>query len=91
MNTFLLWRGLVSEGVLKPSGLWPRFLIRVVLANLAMGALLWWIAGDTLVWAQMPFIERVLRGTGGIALGAGVYFAMLFITGMRYRDLRTVA
>jgi len=89
VNTWLLWRGLVREGVLSPSAGWPRFLLRVVVANLVMGAVLWWLAGDTLAWAQMPFAERLLRGTAGIALGAGVYFAALFLLGMRYRDLRT--
>jgi putative peptidoglycan lipid II flippase len=87
-NTLLLWRGLVKEGVLKPSPVWPKLLLRVLVANLAMGALLLWLAGDTLVWAQMPFIERVLRCGGGIALGAAVYFAVLFALGQRYRDLR---
>jgi len=90
LNTLLLWRGLVKEGVLKPSSVWPKFLLRVLAANLAMGALLLWLAGDTLVWAQMPFIERALRCGGGILLGAAVYFAVLFALGLRTGDLRTV-
>jgi putative peptidoglycan lipid II flippase len=89
INTFMLWRGLVKEGVLKPSAVWPKFLLRVVIANVVMGLLLWWLAGDTAHWAQMRFIERLLRGGGGIALGAAVYFAVLYVCGMRYRDLRT--
>jgi putative peptidoglycan lipid II flippase len=89
LNTWLLWRGLLRDGVLKHSAGWPPFLLRVVTANIVMGALLWWLAGDTLHWAQMPFIERLLRGGGGIALGAGVYFAVLLVLGMRYRHLRS--
>ena len=89
VNTWLLWRGLRREGVLQPSAQWPAFLLRVLLANVLMGSLLWWLAGDTLAWAQMPFGERVLRGMGGIALGALVYFAALFALGLRYRHLRT--
>ena len=89
LNTFLLWRGLCAEGVLRHSAVWPAFLLRVVIANVVMGGLLWWLAGDTAVWAQMPFIERVLKGAGGIGLGALVYFAVLWVSGMRYRDLRT--
>jgi putative peptidoglycan lipid II flippase len=88
LNTFLLWRGLVREGVLTPSGAWPKFLLRVLVANLVMAAFLWWYAGDTLAWAQMPFIERVLRGSLGIATGAAIYFAVLFAGGLRPRDLR---
>jgi len=60
----------------------------VLAANAIMGAMLWYLAGDTAHWAAMPFVERVLRGGGGIALGAVVYFAMLYVCGMRYRHLR---
>jgi putative peptidoglycan lipid II flippase len=91
LNTFLLWRGLVREGVLQPSGTWAGFLLRVLAANAAMAVFLWWYAGDTLVWAQMPFVERILRGTAGIVVGAGIYFAALFAVGMRPRHLRTGA
>jgi putative peptidoglycan lipid II flippase len=89
VNTTLLWRGLVRDGVFRPSSLWPRFLMRVVVANVAMGAVLWLLAGDLAVWASMPVVERALRCAGGIAAGAGTYFAVLFALGFRYRDLRT--
>jgi putative peptidoglycan lipid II flippase len=90
LNTVMLWRGLVKEGVLRHSPVWPKFLLRVVVANLAMGALLYWLAGDTLAWTHMSFMGRVLRCGGGIALGAALYFAVLFALGLRYRDLRSV-
>jgi putative peptidoglycan lipid II flippase len=89
VNTTLLWRGLVREGVLKPAADWPVFLLRVVIANLVMGGMLWWLAGDTAHWMQMPAIERLWRCGGGIALGALVYFAVLILLGMRQRHLRT--
>jgi putative peptidoglycan lipid II flippase len=91
VNTLLLWRGLVREGVLIHSGTWRSFLLRVLLANAVMGAFLWWYAGDTLMWAQMPFLHRVLRGLLGIVIGASIYFATLFAVGMRPRHLRTGA
>jgi hypothetical protein len=56
-----------------------------------MAALLWWLAGDTLRWMQMPFTERLWRGGAAIALGAVVYFAVLLLLGMRQRHLRSVA
>jgi putative peptidoglycan lipid II flippase len=89
VNTILLWRGLLGEGVLKPSAGWTALLLRVLGANAAMAALLWWLAGDTLRWMQMSFIERLWRGGGGILLGAAVYFAALFLLGMRQRHLRS--
>ncbi|MEO6186673.1 MAG: murein biosynthesis integral membrane protein MurJ [Steroidobacteraceae bacterium] len=91
LNTWMLWRGLMREGVLRLSAGWSKFLLRVLAANAAMGALLWWLAGDTVVWAQMPLIERLLKGTAGIAAGAALYFAVLYVLGMRYRHLRSAA
>lgn len=89
VNTTLLWRGLVSDGVLKPSPGWGVLLVRVLVANAAMGALLVWLAGDTARWVQMGIGERLLRGGGAIALAAVVYFAVLLLLGMRQRHLRT--
>jgi putative peptidoglycan lipid II flippase len=91
LNTFLLWRGLRREGVLRHGAGWPAFVARIVAANLVMGALLWWLAGDIARWVAMRFVERVARGGGDILLGAALYFAVLFLTGMRYRHLRSVA
>jgi putative peptidoglycan lipid II flippase len=91
INTWLLWSGLRREGVLTHSPGWPVFVLRVLLANAVMGALLWWLAGDAAKWSSMRFLDRVLLGGGEIALGAAVYFAVLYLTGMRYRHLRSVS
>jgi putative peptidoglycan lipid II flippase len=90
VNTLLLWRGLTREGVLRPSAGWRALLLRVLAANAVMGTMLWYLAGDLARWTDMPFIERLWRGGGSIVLGAVVYFATLFVLGMRQRHLRTV-
>jgi putative peptidoglycan lipid II flippase len=89
VNTLLLWRGLKAEGVLVLSRGWKPLLLRVLAANLVMGALLLWLAGDAARWMQMSFIERLWRGGGGIVLAAILYFAVLALLGMRPRHLRT--
>jgi putative peptidoglycan lipid II flippase len=89
INALLLWRGLAREGVLVHTPGWMPFVVRVMLSNAIMGALLCYLAGDTARWAVMPFVERAARAGGGIALGAVVYFAMLYLCGMRYRHLRS--
>jgi putative peptidoglycan lipid II flippase len=89
INSALLWRGLKQAGVFQPSSLWPRFLLRVVAANVAMAGVLLLVGGQVDAWMAMPFAERILRCGGGIAAGAAVYFATLFALGMRHRDLRT--
>jgi putative peptidoglycan lipid II flippase len=89
INTVLLWRGLRQAGVFTPSSVWPKFLLRVVLANAAMALTLYLLSGRMEVWAVMPVLERVVRCTVGIVAGAAVYFAVLYAAGLRYRDLRT--
>ncbi len=89
LNAFLLWRGLVKEQVLKPSAGWPKLLLQVLLANLVMGGLLWWLGGEASAWYGMSFVERLWRCGGGIVLGAAVYFAVLALVGVRLRHLRT--
>jgi putative peptidoglycan lipid II flippase len=91
VNTFLLWRGLRAEGVLQNSPGWGMFLLRVLVANIVMGGLLWWLAGDTLRWVDMSWMERLLRGFACIGAAAVVYFAVLLILGMRQRHLRSAA
>jgi peptidoglycan biosynthesis protein MviN/MurJ (putative lipid II flippase) len=54
-----------------------------------LGKLLWWMAGDTLRWMQMSFLERLWRGGGGIMLAAAVYFVVLFLLGLRQHHLRS--
>jgi putative peptidoglycan lipid II flippase len=89
INTVLLWRGLTKAGVFRPSPLWPKFLLRVVLANAAMAVTLYLMSGDLDAWAAMRVLERVVRCAAGIVAGAAVYFGVLYAAGMRYRDLRT--
>jgi putative peptidoglycan lipid II flippase len=89
INTTLLWRGLFREGVLLAAPGWLAFMARVVVANAAMGAMLWWLWGDTARWMQMSAWERIWRCGGMIVMAACVYFAVLFVLGMRQRHLRT--
>jgi putative peptidoglycan lipid II flippase len=89
VNTFLLWRGLSGEGVLVLSKGWKVLLLRVLVANVAMGALLLWLAGDAARWMEMSFAARLWRGGGGILAAALLYFLVLALLGMRPRHLRT--
>ncbi|HNR22065.1 MAG TPA: murein biosynthesis integral membrane protein MurJ [Steroidobacteraceae bacterium] len=88
VNAFLLWRGLRRAGVYRASAGWGRFLARVLTANAAMAALLWWFTGDLDTWTAMGALQRALRCAIGITAAAGLYFAVLFVSGLRYGDLR---
>jgi putative peptidoglycan lipid II flippase len=89
VNCILLWRGLRRQGVYRPAtARWRKMALQLLLANVAMGAFLWWSAGSWETWMQWHWSARVLRlglcVLGGMVLYAGV----LWVTGLRPRDLR---
>jgi putative peptidoglycan lipid II flippase len=89
INTTLLWRGLVRTGVYTPSSLWPKFLLRIFCACVVMGGLLFWFSGDIVAWLELAPWVRAARCAVGVTAAAAAYFAVLFVLGMRYRDLRS--
>lgn len=89
INTTLLWRGLVRDGVFRPSALWAPFLLRVLLGCAVMGALLWWFSGDAVEWLALPPWQRAGRCALGVVGAAACYFGVLFALGMRHSHLRT--
>ena len=46
------------------------------------------MAGDLQAWMALPLGLRLARCLGGIALAAALYFAVLFASGLRLRDLQ---
>ena len=91
LNSTLLWWGLKRAGIYKARQGWGALLARVVLANLAMAALLLWLGGDLQSWLVAPAWERAGRLALCVAAGAAVYFAALFVAGLRLRHVRNVA
>ena len=62
---------------------WVLFLLRLLGASLLMGIFLWWFRGSTEMWLEISILSRVWRlfllvGTGGI-----IYFALLWLSGLR--------
>jgi putative peptidoglycan lipid II flippase len=64
---------------------------RVALANLGLAALLWWIAGPLDWWLVAPWFERTARLTVCLVAGTVSYFAILWMSGLRYVELRAPA
>ena len=86
LNALLLWRGLRREGVYRPGAGWGRLLLQVILAGAGMGALLWWLAGDTASWLAADTLTRIGRLAGVVAAGVVAYFALLVLLGWRWRQ-----
>lgn len=88
LNAGLLWRGLRREGVMTPMPGWPKWLLQVALATLAMGLLLVTFKGATADWVAWSLSQRVIRLALLIPGAIAVYFAMLALLGMRIRHWR---
>ncbi len=89
LNATLLLRGLRRERVYRPPPGWRLLVLRALVAALVMGVALYWAAGPLEGWLVAPVSERVWRLVLVILLGAGSYFAVLFLLGIRVRHFRS--
>ena len=87
VNASLLLRALRRTGVYHALPGWSRLAVQVLLANAALAGLLVWLAGELTGWVEAPVGERALRLTGCISAGAAVYFAVLWLSGLRLNVL----
>ena len=86
LNAALLFRLLKKRGVYVPQAGWVAFTLKLLLAVCAMGAALWFAGGETAKWLTVRGWARALDLALIIALGAAVYFGMLWLLGFRLRD-----
>ncbi|NVK67993.1 MAG: murein biosynthesis integral membrane protein MurJ [Vibrio campbellii] len=88
VNMALLYRGLHIAGVYQITKRTVLFIIRLVIAGAAMVAAILWQLEDMSVWLDWSFAHR--SGVLGmlIGLGAGVYLAVVFLLGVRLKDLK---
>ncbi|EOW4014246.1 murein biosynthesis integral membrane protein MurJ [Vibrio parahaemolyticus] len=88
VNMALLYRGLHIAGVYQITKRTVFFIIRLVVAGAAMVAAILWQLEDMSVWLEWSFVHR--SGMLGmlIGLGTAVYLAVLFLTGVRLKDLK---
>ena len=87
LNAGLLWWGLIRAGhFVFPKGWWI-FLLRLIIANLAMLTGLVWLVPDVTSWLELAFWPRLGWMLMVCIGGAAVYGAMLLATGFRPREL----
>ncbi|MDB5986653.1 MAG: murJ [Nevskia sp.] len=89
VNSLLLLRRLRRDGIYRPGAGWGGFAWRLLAANLAMGALLFALMGDLPSWLALGTWSRALRLSELIAAAIVVYCGLLFVLGLRPRDLRS--
>lgn len=89
VNMALLYRGLHRAGVYKVSKQTIFFIVKILLAGIAMISAILYLMPSNQVWLDMAFQSRALWLTSLIAIGGGVYLISAFVFGLRIRDIKS--
>ena len=87
INAGLLFINLRRRHIYQPRAGWGKFLAQLVAANLAMGLVLGFGAGDLAGWIEASARERLWHLSWLIAAGGGVYLLVALAVGIRPRQL----
>jgi putative peptidoglycan lipid II flippase len=88
INALLLFRGLWRSGVYRPTAGWPGIAARALVAATVMGLVLYFAAGALAQWLDAGLWQRILRLALIIGIGMFAYFAVLFVSGVRFAHFR---
>ena len=87
LNAFLLYRGLAKADVYHFSRQSAVFFVKVFIAALIMGGLVWHFSPDLTSWNAMSFLKRVHWLVWLIAIAAVSYLGSLVVLGIRKEHL----
>jgi putative peptidoglycan lipid II flippase len=86
VNTLMLLWGLFKNKIYVPRPGWWKVWRAVILGNIVMGLLLYFMQANLQTWHDWHAGLRALHLMLLVAVGAGSYFAVLFLFGVRKRD-----
>ena len=86
LNAGLLYRGLRQRGVFMPRPGWGMFALKLLIALIALGVVMWFAKGADLSWTAEGGWARAIRLSLVVLAGIAAYFATLFALGFRPRD-----
>jgi putative peptidoglycan lipid II flippase len=86
LNAGLLYYKLRQHRIYRPQPGWAVFTFKLALALALMAVVLWGAMGSTGWWLGAAWQFRVAALVGIVCLGAGVYFAGLWLLGFRMAD-----
>ena len=87
VNTSFLYYLLRQRGIYVPREGWKLFGARLVASNAALAAWLWFMSGDLQTWMMNSAMWRCGHLLFLLSTSVIVYFAMLWMTGVRVQDL----
>lgn len=87
VNAGLLFKRLRRDDIYRPGQGWGRLGIQVVFANLAMGAVILWMAGNLDSWFVLDLWGRTGLLIQVVLGGGATYFAVLLVCGLKPRQL----
>ncbi len=85
-NAALLYYFIRKGGIHTPQAGWPLFLLKLLVALVAMCGVLWGIAGAEDFWLHATTLAKALRLSWVVTAGAASYFLVLGALGFRLRD-----
>ena len=86
VNAGLLYYHLRKDNVFKPQPGWMLFFARLAIAVSALAVTLHFAMGTSDAWLHARVLHKFLHLSGLVVLGAIVYFAVLWILGLRIKD-----
>jgi putative peptidoglycan lipid II flippase len=87
VNAVLLYRGLRQQGVYKPGDGWGWLAGRLLIANIAMALVVFWLSGDLESWLTAGWQNRAARLALCVGAGLATYLLALLVSGVRPRHL----
>lgn len=87
LNAALLYRGLIADAVLRHSPGWMSLIGQVAIANLGMLLVIDRLHRPLVWWLDATVIDRVAWLAATIGAGAGTYFVVLVVLGLRSSSL----
>ncbi len=86
VNAGLLFYQLRKRGHYHPQAGWLPFMLKLLVAVSVMAVALYYVAGVDAQWFGYGLLEKVVRVIGLVITGAAIYFAMLWLMGVRVKD-----
>lgn len=88
INALLLYRGLRKAGVYQPLAGWGPMVTKMLIACACMTAALLYLTPGLEIWTWLTVVERAIYLASIIGIAAVIYFAILWLSGIRPERLK---